>query len=47
MEGGLGREWEERLRRLEERIVFGRVTLVFGWQEEVSGARVVVLGVRA
>jgi hypothetical protein len=40
----------ERLRALEERVVFGRVTLVFGWcgdGEGRGGERVVVLGVLA
>ncbi|KAI9767779.1 MAG: hypothetical protein M1840_005460 [Geoglossum simile] len=46
-QGELDKECEERLKKLEQRIVFGRVTLVFGWQEEVAGGRVVVLGVRA
>ncbi|KAH0545129.1 hypothetical protein FGG08_000741 [Glutinoglossum americanum] len=39
-----GRQIED-LKMLETRIVFGRVTLVFGWEGE-EGGRVVVLGVR-
>ena len=45
-QGASDKEYEEKLRKLEQRIVFGRVTLIFGWQEAVAGGRVVVLGVR-
>jgi hypothetical protein len=49
--GEVGERGLEALRKLEEMVIFGRVTLVFVWvgdEEEVGGGgRVVVLGVLA